>query len=74
MTNALASVDHPSGPVLPALIARAGERAAWRFVEFFTGNIRNANTRAAMGELRGSRRARHRFDSPGPCFWTLKLP
>jgi integrase/recombinase XerD len=32
---------------LPATIARAGERAAWRFVEFFTANIRNRNTRAA---------------------------
>jgi integrase/recombinase XerD len=34
-------------PHLPALIAGAGERAAWRFLEFFTVNIRNANTRAA---------------------------
>ena len=25
----------------------AGERAAWRFVEFFTANIRARNTRAA---------------------------
>jgi hypothetical protein len=32
---------------LPALIARAGDRASWRFVEFFTVNIRNRNTRAA---------------------------
>jgi integrase/recombinase XerD len=32
---------------LPATIARAGEQAAWRFVEFFTANIRNRNTRAA---------------------------
>jgi integrase/recombinase XerD len=32
---------------LPALIARAGEQAAWRFVEFFAANIRNKNTRAA---------------------------
>jgi site-specific recombinase XerD len=29
------------------LIGRAGERAARRFVEFFTVNIRNRNTRAA---------------------------
>src|ERR1022692_1558793 len=34
-------------PELPALIAGAGERAAWRFLEFFTVNIRNKNTRAA---------------------------
>lgn len=32
---------------LPATIARAGEKAAWRFIEFFTANIRNKNTRSA---------------------------
>ena len=35
---------------LPAMIARAGEGAAWRFVEFFTANIRNRNTRAAYAQ------------------------
>src|ERR1035441_6561331 len=35
---------------LPAMIARAGENAAWRFVEFFTANIRNRNTRAAYAQ------------------------
>jgi hypothetical protein len=39
---------------LPALIDRAGERAAWRFVEFFTVNIRNKNTRAAYGQAAGA--------------------
>jgi len=34
-------------PALPALIANAGEKASWRFLEFFTVNIRNKNTRAA---------------------------
>jgi integrase/recombinase XerD len=34
-------------PTLPALIAGAGDRAALRFVEFFTVNIRNRNTRVA---------------------------
>jgi hypothetical protein len=33
--------------ILPALIAGAGDRAALRFLEFFTVNIRNKNTRAA---------------------------
>jgi len=33
----------------PALISAAGERASFRFVEFFTANIRNANTRTAYG-------------------------
>jgi integrase/recombinase XerD len=32
---------------LPALIATAGERGAWRYVEFFTVTIRNRNTRTA---------------------------
>src|SRR5581483_5997894 len=32
---------------LSAAIARAGERAGWRFIEFFVANIRNKNTRAA---------------------------
>jgi site-specific recombinase XerD len=35
------------GPVIPALIAAAGEDAVTRFVEFFTANIRNPNTRRA---------------------------
>jgi integrase/recombinase XerD len=35
---------------LPAAIARAGEKAAWRFVEFFTANTRNKNTRAAYAQ------------------------
>jgi site-specific recombinase XerD len=34
-------------PALPATITRAGERASIRFVEFFTANIRNKNTRKA---------------------------
>jgi integrase/recombinase XerD len=34
---------------LPALIARAGKPTAQRFLEFFTVNLRNPNTRAAYG-------------------------
>ncbi|MBI3785561.1 MAG: tyrosine-type recombinase/integrase [Deltaproteobacteria bacterium] len=34
---------------LPTLIASAGDRAGWRFMEFFTANIRNPNTRRAYG-------------------------
>src|ERR1700689_1518463 len=40
-------------PELPALIAAAGERAA-RFLEFFTVNIRNGNTRAAYARAAGA--------------------
>ncbi len=32
------------------IIMRAGDAAAWRFVEFFTATIRNKNTRAAYAE------------------------
>ena len=50
--------------MLPALIAQAGERAGRRFVEFFTANIRNTNTRTAYARAVASssrlvRRARH---------------
>ena len=34
---------------LPPLVRRAGPKAAERLVEFFTAQIRNANTRAAYG-------------------------
>lgn len=40
--------------LVPALIADLGEPASWRYVEFFTANIRNANTRRAYA--RASRR------------------
>jgi len=33
--------------LVPALIADAGEAAGWRYVEFFTANIRNPHTRRA---------------------------
>jgi site-specific recombinase XerD len=32
---------------MPALIADLGDEAAWRYVEFFTANIRNPHTRRA---------------------------
>jgi hypothetical protein len=39
--------------LVPALIADAGEPAAWRYVEFFTANIRNPNTRRAYARACG---------------------
>src|ERR1700761_4416010 len=33
--------------IVPALIADLGDPASWRYVEFFTANIRNPNTRRA---------------------------
>ena len=37
----------------PILVSRAGERAQLRFLEFFTANIRNRNTRRAYAQARG---------------------
>lgn len=38
---------------LPAIIIAAGEHASRRFIEFFTANIRNANTRTAYAHAIG---------------------
>ena len=40
--------------VVPALIADAGEQASWRYVEFFTANISNPNTRRAYARACGN--------------------
>lgn len=37
----------PDAHLVPALIVDAGEHAGWRYVEFFTANIRNQHTRRA---------------------------
>lgn len=36
-----------AAPLVPALIADAGDAAGWRYVEFFAANIRNPHTRRA---------------------------
>jgi integrase/recombinase XerD len=51
--NEPASLVQSSRPVLPALIAQAGEKAAWRFLEFFTVSVRHKNTRAAYARAAG---------------------
>jgi|HubBroStandDraft_6_1064221.scaffolds.fasta_scaffold704365_2 hypothetical protein len=38
----------------PALVAAAGARASYRFLEFFTAQIRNPNTRRAKKGQSGS--------------------
>jgi hypothetical protein len=43
-------VPFRSGDASPALIAAAGESAKPRFLEFFTANIRNRNTRRAYAQ------------------------
>ena len=50
MTPTQLATVHAMSP-LPALIAGAGDRAALRFLEYFTVNIRNRNTRAAAAFL-----------------------
>src|ERR1043166_9610205 len=40
-------------PNLPTLILDAGEKAGWRFIEFFTANIHNRNTREAYARAVG---------------------
>jgi integrase/recombinase XerD len=45
---------HDSGLEVPAIIGSLGERATWRFLEFFTVNIRNKNTRAAYSQAAGA--------------------
>jgi hypothetical protein len=47
LDNPPAIVLNASDAVVPALIAARGPRAGRRFVEFFTANIRNPNTRRA---------------------------
>jgi hypothetical protein len=43
----ITSPDLGAAPVVPALIADLGYEASWRYVEFFTANIRNPHTRRA---------------------------
>ncbi len=40
-----------SGVILPPVIARAGERATERLIEFFTAHIHNPNTHHAYGRV-----------------------
>jgi Phage integrase, N-terminal SAM-like domain len=43
------TVVKPGGAAVPAVVAAAGEQASWRYLEFFTANIRNPHTRRAYG-------------------------
>lgn len=37
--------------LVPAVVADAGDHAAWRYIDFFTANIRNTNTRRAYARV-----------------------
>src|ERR1700680_1837704 len=39
--------------LVPVLIANGGDHAGWRYVEFFTANIRNPHTRRAYARACG---------------------
>jgi site-specific recombinase XerD len=54
LNMSVAIIPQQAGPQVPALIAGAGKPAALRFIEFFTVNIRNKNTRAAYSRAAGS--------------------
>lgn len=49
-TAATLFIPNRSSLTLPATIADAGDKAKRRYIEFFTANISNDNTRAAYGE------------------------
>ena len=51
--HALLVSPAPPGLPVPALVAVLGDAAAWRYVEFFTANIRNPNTRRAYARACG---------------------
>jgi len=56
-----------SAVCVPTIIARLGKPAARRFIEYFTANIRNANTRAAYARAVGQFLRwceRHRLELP----------
>jgi len=54
VTGPQRSVSTGNGwPLLPAIIAQAGDHAARRFIEFFTATIRNGNTRRAYAKAVG---------------------
>jgi site-specific recombinase XerD len=54
------AVIPPAAPIavrdlpVPALVAAEGERASWRYIEFFTAHIRNPHTRRAYARACGA--------------------
>jgi hypothetical protein len=44
----------PGAHLIPTLIAAAGDDASWRYIDFFTSNIRNPNTRRAYARACGT--------------------
>ncbi len=53
MSHALTVIEPENAPALPAIITREGGKATKRFLEFFTANIRNPNTRLSYARAIG---------------------
>jgi site-specific recombinase XerD len=49
----ISPIDAYAATLVPALIVDAGDAAGWRYVEFFTANIRNPHTRRAYARACG---------------------
>jgi integrase/recombinase XerD len=54
MSHALTVTTPEDAPALPSIITREGRKATTRFLEFFTANIRNPNTRLSYARAVGS--------------------
>jgi site-specific recombinase XerD len=54
MSHALTVITPENEPALPSIITREGRKATTRFLEFFTANIRNPNTRLSYARAVGS--------------------
>jgi hypothetical protein len=49
-----ALAKRPAAYLIPTLISDAGGQASWRYIDFFTSNIRNPNTRRAYARACGT--------------------
>lgn len=54
MSHALTTITPEGVPALPAIITSEGQQASRRFLEFFTANIRNLNTRLSYVRATGA--------------------
>jgi hypothetical protein len=71
MTTALAiRKTEPGALSLPNIVSREGQKTAERFVEFFTTNIRNKNTRLSYARAVG--RYLERCERRGAGLTTIK--
>jgi len=53
LTTLTPGTTAPVGNLIPSLIAAAGDQASWRYIDFFTVNVRNPHTRRAYARACG---------------------